>query len=136
MLIIDTNVLSAVRRSDRFPQVRAWLEDQRDGDLYLSAISIGEIERGIHLQSIKNPDFASDLRAWLSHTETVFTERIVPFNSSDARIWGRLSAQLGHNGADLMIAASALSREATVVTRNVSDFEPTGVLTINPFNGA
>lgn len=133
MYILDTNVISAVRRADRAPQVAAWLQRQAETNLFLSVITLGEIERGICQQQARDPDFARDLREWLDRTVRVFADRIVPFEAADARIWGQLSQKLGHNGADLMIAATALHHGATVVTGNVSDFEPTGVPVENPF---
>jgi predicted nucleic acid-binding protein len=133
MYILDTNVISAVRRPGRHDKLAAWLHAQREDDLFLSVISIGEISRGIRQQEKLNPDFAVDLRDWLNLTETLFQDRILPFTSRDARIWGELSADIGHAGADLMIAASALSHQATIVTRNRSDFEPTGAELLNPF---
>ena len=133
MYILDTNVISAVRRPDRAPQVAAWLRGKVEQDLYLSVITLGEIERGIRQKERRDPGFASDLRAWLDRTVLLFSDRLLPFEAEDARIWGRLSAEIGHNGADLMIAASALRRGATVVTGNVSDFAPTRVAVENPF---
>ena len=133
MYILDTNVISAVRRSDRAPQVAAWLRGKAEQDLFLSVITLGEIERGIRQQESRDPAFAQDLRAWLDRTVLLFSDRLLPFEAEDARIWGRLSADLGHNGADLMIAASALRHGATVVTGNVSDFEPTGAALETPF---
>lgn len=133
MYLLDTNVISAVRRPDRAPQVAAWLAARPDDQLFLSAITLGEIERGIARQETRNPDFASDLRQWLDQTLRLFSDRIVPFAAEDARIWGRLGQQIGHDGADLMIAASALVRDWVVVTGNVDDFRPTGVRLENPF---
>lgn len=133
MYILDTNVISAVRRPDRAPKVAAWLRGKAEQDLFLSVITLGEIERGIRLQEPHNPDFARDLRTWLDRTVLLFSDRLLPFEAEDARIWGQLSADIGHNGADLMIAASALRRSAIVVTGNVSDFVPTGVRLENPF---
>lgn len=133
MFILDTNVISAVRRPDRAPQVAAWLRGKAEQDLFLSVITLGEIERGIRQQETRDPAFASDLRAWLDRTVLLFSDRLLAFEAEDARIWGRLSAQIGHNGADLMIAASALRHGAIVVTGNVSDFAPTGASVENPF---
>lgn len=133
MLILDTNVISGARRPDRSAQLNAWLEAQIETDLFVSVISIGEIARGIRLQERRNPEFAKDLTTWLSRTTTQFDDRILPFSAEDAKLWGKLSADIGHNGADLMIAATALAHQATVVTGNVSDFAPTGVELINPF---
>lgn len=133
MYILDTNVISAIRRPDRAPQVAAWLRGKAEADLFLSVITLGEIERGIRAQEARNPAFAADLRGWLDRTLRLFGDRLLPFTAQDAVIWGRLSQDLGHNGADLMIAASGLARGATVVTGNVEDFRPTGVLLENPF---
>ena len=133
MFILDTNVISAVRRPERAPQVRAWLRNKPEDVLFLSAISIGEIARGISQQERRNPAFASDLQAWLDRTALVFADRILPFGAREAQIWGRLSHQVGHAGADLMIAATALRHDAVVVTGNVDDFAPTGARVENPF---
>ncbi|WP_323764776.1 type II toxin-antitoxin system VapC family toxin [Marinovum sp.] len=131
--ILDTNVISAVRRPDRAPKVAAWLSQAPESSLYLSVITLGEIERGIRLQEPKNPAFAQDLRVWLDRTVQVFADRVLEFDAGDALIWGALSARLGHPGADLMIAAQAIARDATVVTGNTADFTPSGARVIDPF---
>lgn len=133
MYILDTNVISAVRRPDRAPRVEAWLRGKAENELFLSAITLGEIERGIWQQETRDPGFARDLRAWLDRTVLLFSDRLLAFGAEDARIWGRLSAEIGHTGADLMIAATALHHGAIVITGNVSDFAPTGVAIENPF---
>lgn len=133
MLILDTNVISALRRPERAPEVAAWLTRQDDSALYLSVVTLGEIERGIARQDRLDPPFARDLRDWLSRTVQLFGDRLLPVDAQSARIWGQLSAQLGHAGADLLIAATALRHDAIVVTRNVADFEPTGCKIENPF---
>jgi predicted nucleic acid-binding protein len=133
MYILDTSVISSVRRPDRAPQVAAWLRGKAEQDLFLSVITLGEIERGIRQHETRGPEFACDLRAWLDRTVLLFSDRLLPFEAADARIWGRLSAEIGHNGADLMIAASALRYGAVVVTGNIADFAPTGAAVENPF---
>ncbi len=130
--LIDTNVLSALRRPDRAPKVVAWFAKRNEATLFLSVVTLGEIERGIAQQMVRNPVFASDLRVWLDRTVTLFSDRILPFDADAARIWGQLSARVGHAGADLLIAATALSRSATVVTGD-ADFAATGVATESPF---
>ena len=133
MYILDTNVISAVRRPDRAPQVAAWLRGKAEQALFLSVITLGEIERGIRQQENRDPAFANDLRMWLDRTVLLFSDRLLAFEAEDARIWGRLSAEIGHTGTDLMIAASALRHGAIVVTGNISDFAPTGAAMENPF---
>jgi toxin FitB len=134
MFLIDTVTLSELRRRQRDPVVVAWFEQQRTTDLFLSVVSIGAIERGIARQRTADPGFASALAAWLDRVLALYGERIVPFDLPAARRWGALSAALGNDGADLMIAATVLQHGLAVVTRNVSDFEPTGVALLDPFS--
>lgn len=134
MYILDTNVISAVRRPDRAPRVEAWLRGKAEQDLFLSVITLGEIERGIRQQETHDPAFARDLQNWLDRTILLFSDRLLSFGAEDARIWGRLSADIGHAGADLMIAATALHYGAVVVTGNGTDFAPTGATIENPFD--
>jgi predicted nucleic acid-binding protein len=133
MFLIDTVTLSELRKRERDPMVVTWFERQRTADLFLSVISIGEIERGIARQRGTDPRFADALAGWLDRLLTLYGERVVAFDLRTARRWGALSAALGNESADLMIAATALEHGLTVVTRNVSDFEPTGVTILDPF---
>ena len=134
MYLIDTVVLSELRKPRRDPGVVAWFEQQRNTDLFVSVISIGEIERGITQQRTIAPAFATALAAWLDRVLALYTERILPFDLITARRWGLFSATIGNDSTDLMIAGTALEHGLTVVTRNVSDFEPIGVVALNPFN--
>ena len=133
MFLVDTNVISALRRSERHPAVARWMAAQRYSDLYLSVVTIGEIERGIARAQRRDPPFALDLSLWLEHVLSWYGERILPADLAVARRWGPICDALGHEGMDLLIAATALEHGLTVVTRNVSDFEPTGVPVLNPF---
>jgi len=133
MYLIDTVVLSELRKERRDANLVAWFERQRTSDLFVSVVTIGEIERGVARQRATNPDFAVALAAWLDRVLTLYGERLLPFELQAARRWGGLSAALGNDSADLQIAATALEHGLAVVTRNVSDFEPTGVPVLNPF---
>jgi toxin FitB len=135
MFLIDTVVLSELRRRQRALSVVTWFERQRTTDLFISVISIGEIECGIAQQRDADPAFAAALTAWLDALLALYAERVLPFDLQAARRWGALSAAIGNQGADLMIAATALEHGLAVVTRNVSDFARTGVAVINPFAG-
>lgn len=127
MYLIDTVTLSELRRRRRDTRLVAWFERQRTVDLFVSVISIGEIERGIAAQRASNPGFAAALARWLDTVLALYGERILPFDLSAARRWGLLSAALGNESADLMIAATALEHGLTMVTRNVADFAPAHV---------
>ena len=133
MFLLDTDVLSALRRRERNPAVTRWLEAQRTTDLYLSVVTIGEIERGIVRQSTRDPPFAEQLAGWLDRIMSWYGGRVLPIDIAAARRWGQLSADLAHGGADLLIAATALEHGLTVVTRNTRRFEPAGVAVLNPF---
>ena len=135
MFLLDTDVLSALRRRERHPELAHWLADQRTADLYLSAVTVGEIERGIIQQQRRDPPFARELVVWLDRLLTWYGDRVLAVDVSTARRWGRLSGALGHESVDLLIAATALEHGLTVVTRNVRHFKPAGVPVINPFGG-
>ena len=132
MHLIDTDVLSALRRKERHPGIAQWVSAQGAADLYVSVVSIGEIERGIRQQQRQNPPFARALATWLDRVVSFYGDRILAIDLATARRWGQLSAALGHEGTDLLIAATALEHGLTVVTRNVQHFEPTGVEVVDP----
>ena len=133
MYLLDTDVLSALRRRERHPGPVRWVVSQRTADLYLSVVTVGEIERGITQQQRRDPSFAQELAVWLDRVLAWYGDRILLVDTATSRRWGRLSATLGHDGADLLIAATALEHGLTVVTRNIRHFEPTGVSVVNPF---
>ena len=132
MFLIDTDVLSMLRWRERSPAVAHWVAKQRTADLHLSVASVGEIERGIAQQRRLNPAFADALAAWLDSLVALYGERILPIDLQIARRWGQLADAVGHANADLLIAATALERGLTVVTRNVRHFEPTGASVLDP----
>ena len=132
MFLIDTDVLSALRRRKRDPSVVSWLSRQRTADLYLSVASVAEIEQGIIRQERHDPAFARALSAWLDDILVLYGGRVLAVDLPTARRWGRLSGAIGHEGVDLLIAATALEHGLSVVTRNVRHFEPTGVEVIDP----
>ena len=132
MFLLDTDVLSALRQRDRNPNAVRWVEAQPTSDMYISVVTVGEVERGITQQRRRNPTFAEELALWLERVLSWYYNRVLPVDTATARRWGRLSATIGHNGPDLLIAATALENGLIVVTRNVRHFEPTGVPTLNP----
>lgn len=132
MYLIDTDILSALRKRARDPRIARWMSAQRTTDLYVSVVTVGEIERGITAQLDRDRVFAERLGTWLDDVLRVYDDRILPIDLPVARRWGRLSQGLGHSSADLLIAATALEHGLTVVTRNVRHFEPTGAPVLDP----
>ena len=133
LFLLDTDILSAIRRKQRDQNLEKWLLSINSLDVYISVVTIGEVERGITQQRRNNPEFAEDLQRWLDTILQRYQQRILPLSISIAQRWGRLSAELGHNSADLMIAATALEHNLIVATRNARHFEPTQVGLINPY---
>ena len=131
--LLDTMVISEIRRKNRSNKVVEWIASVPADGFFLSAVTIGEIENGIIRQRRVNPDFSSELSIWLGSLLQHYGDRVLPFSTNVARRWGRLCGELGRADADMMIAATALEHGLIVSTRNVSHFEPTGVSIINPF---
>jgi hypothetical protein len=132
--LLDTVVLSELRKTRPSRKVIQWIKAQSSDSLFISVVSIGEIERGIERARTSDAVFAAELEQWLETLMGLYADRILQVSANAARLWGRLSAKLGHDGADLLIAATALSHGSTVVTRNVKHFVPTGVRVFNPFD--
>lgn len=133
MFLLDTVVLSELRKKERNPGLVRWIAEQHDSELFVCVVSIGEIERGICLQRDKDPAFAQRLADWLAQLTLAYGDRIMPVTTPVAKRWGQLSADLGRADADILIAATALEHGLTVVTRNEKHFTPTGVRVLNPW---
>lgn len=135
MFLLDTVVLSELRKpaQRRNRNLVKWIGAVPSQDLFVSVLTVGEIERGLEQQRDGNPPFADALAAWLETVVRTYAERILPIDIAVARRWGRLSHRLGNKGLDLAIAATALEHGLTVATRNLSHFEPSGVRVVNPF---
>ena len=125
-------VLSALRQRQRNPNLVAWLRAVPERDLFLSVITLGEVERGIVAVTPRDPAFAQRLVVWLDEVLRRFAPRILPIETATARRWGRLAAAHGHAGADLLIAATALEHGLTVATSNTRHFLGTGVPLVDP----
>lgn len=134
--LIDTNVLSEWRKPAPNPGVVDWFARVHADDLHISVVTIGEIRRGISkLQGRAAHRQAALYESWLAATKDTFGDRVVPIDTDIAEEWGHGGAVHTTPMADGLIAATAKVRGWTVVTRNVKDFEPTGVRLLNPFSG-
>jgi hypothetical protein len=133
MYLLDTVVLSEMRRRSPNSGVVRWFSGREPESLFISTMTIGEIERGVARQLTQDIAFAAALSSWIEPLLADYGDRIIPVDIGIARCWGRLGAMIGHAGIDLLIAATALEHGFTVVTRNVRHFAPTGVAVENPF---
>ena len=132
MYLLDTNVVSELRRLKPHGAVVAWLEAVDDAELHISAVTIGEIQSGIELTREQDAVKATDLEAWLE--QVIATGNIVAMDARAFRCWARLMHRRSDDVIeDAMIAAAAIVNNLIVVTRNVRDFKPFGVRTVNPF---
>lgn len=136
--LLDTNVLSEVRRPQPDRRVLAWLNQVDEDRVYLSVVSIAEIARGVAL--LDEGRRKSDLAQWLEHELPArFDGRILPVDAPAALIWGKLLADAKRAGTGLSvmdgwIAAIALAKGLTLVTRNTKDFLHSGVLLLDPWS--
>jgi len=133
--LLDTNVISELRhgKPKQSPAVRAWAADIEMNRLFLSAITVLELEKGVQALERKLPPQGSALRDWLDRVKTAFADRILPFTQDTAVLCASLHFPQPKPERDAMIAATALQHRMTLVTRNVVDFENTGIGLINPF---
>ncbi|MGH3658081.1 MAG: type II toxin-antitoxin system VapC family toxin [Micromonosporaceae bacterium] len=116
--------------------VIAWLGRRTTAELFISAVTIGEVRRGIARLQLRNDHRQADrYEAWLTTVKDSFGHRIVDVTTEIAERWGSDDARRPVPTADGLIAATAAVRDWTLVTRNVKDFEPTGVRLLNPFTG-
>ena len=137
MYLIDTDVISEARKGDKAnPGVRAFFrEAARDAaPLYLSVITIGELRQGVEaVRHRGDAPQAVRLEKWLDRVCSDFGDAILPFEQEAAHVWGRLRVPHSDNPLDKQIAATALSYDLIVVTRNVDHYRATGVRLLNPF---
>ena len=137
MYVLDTNVVSELRKvrlGKADAHVAAWAESVDAAGLFVSAITIMELELGVLSVERKDAAQGATLRAWLQqHVLPEFAERVLPVDTVVAQRCARLHVPDRCDERDALIAATALVHGMTVVTRNVADFEPTGVKILNPW---
>jgi predicted nucleic acid-binding protein len=137
MYLVDTNVVSELRRPERAnPNVRAWAARTPAALMTLSVITVQELERGVLLIERRDTTAGAALRGWLEGVVLArFAERLIPIDAAIARRCARLHVPDPRPERDALIAATALERGLIVVTRNTADFAPMGVPTLDPWQG-
>ena len=137
MIVLDTNVISEVRKGPRCnSNVAAWYEKLEDADLHLSVLVVGEIRKGIEKARTPDPGKAAALEQWLAAVIQNFAPRILPLDVRVSEEWGRMSAIRSVPVVDALMAATAKVNGLTLVTRNARDVSVLGVALLNPFEQA
>ena len=132
MYLLDTNVVSELRRPRPHGAVLAWLQAVDDAQLFISAVTLGEIQAGIELTREQDTDKASEIEAWLDQVAAAYN--VLPLDAAAFREWARLMHRRSDTlYEDAMIAATARVYGLTVVSRNVADFKALGMEAFNPF---
>jgi predicted nucleic acid-binding protein len=134
--LLDTNVLSEVRRPRGDIGVKRWISSVPTEDLYLSVLTLGEVRRGIGLFSRRDPVQADVYEAWLVTVLRDYTDRVLPVDAEAAEECGRMNVPDPIPVVDGLMAATAKVRNMTFVTRNTSDVARTGVRLLNPFDSS
>lgn len=130
--LLDTNVVSELRKQRPHGGVVAWLQSIDDTQLYLSAVTLGEIQAGIELTREQDPGKAEEIEAWLELVVGAYN--VLPMDATTFRAWARLMHRKSDTlFEDAMIAATAKVHGLTVATRNVNDFNALGLEVFNPF---
>jgi toxin FitB len=130
--LLDTNVVSELRRPRPHGAVLAWLQSTADADLHLSAVTLGEIQAGIELTREQDAAKAAEIEAWLNLVADAYN--VLTTDGATFRVWARLMHRRSDTlYEDAMIAATATVHQLTVVTRNGADFAHFGVRVLNPF---
>ena len=139
MYLVDTDVISELRKKDKAnPRVAAFFKDAAANDvpLYLAAVTIGELRRGVELIRYRGDSRqANMLGRWLDALLAEYSESVLPFDADVAQVWGRLRVPHPENPLDKQIAATALLYDLILVTHNVKHFTDTGVRLLDPFTG-
>jgi hypothetical protein len=132
LYLLDTNVVSELRKVRPHGAVLAWLEGVRDTDLHLSAVTLGEIQAGVEITREQDAAKAAEIEAWLELVAG--TWNVLAADGAVFRAWARLMhARDDRLIEDALIAATAMVHGLTVVTRNVKDFRPFGLAVLDPF---
>lgn len=131
--LLDTNVASETRRTRPDERVVSFLTSVDAAKLFISVLTLGELRRGVEMKRQSDPEVAAQIGAWVDGIELTFADRILPVDALVARLWGELSADRKRPVVDTLIAATALVRDLTLVTRNGGDLAGIAVPILDPW---
>lgn len=134
--LLDTNVVSEIRKKTPDPSVLAWFDSVPADELFVSVLVVGEIRQGIERLTRRDSAQAEVFEQWLSRLIEVYADRIVPITGDVAEMWGRLNVPDPVPVVDGLMAATALVHGWTLVTHNIADVAATGVRLLDPFRYA
>jgi len=132
MYILDTNVVSELRRPRPNPAVVGWLSATTAGQIFIAAVSFGELQAGVEMTRRQDPEKAAAIESWIDAVAASYS--IIPMDEVTFRRWARLMHRRSDDLIEEIIAATAMVHNMTVVTRNLRDFEQFAVPTLNPFH--
>ncbi len=132
--LIDTNVLSELRKPRRNAAVVDWFSSISSERLYVSVLTLGELRQGAEMLRIRDARSAGALDRWIAAVRTEFGDRIIAVDEEVAERWGQMSPRRPIPVIDGLLAATALTHDLAVVTRNTADFERSGASVLNPFD--
>jgi len=131
--LLDTNVISETRKICADSGVMAFLSAAAASGLFLSVLTLGELRKGVEAKRRTDAAAADRLGAWVDGIETSFADRVLPVDIAVARMWGEVSAARPLPVIDTLIAATAMARNLTLVTRDIRDVASTGVPLVDPW---
>jgi predicted nucleic acid-binding protein len=131
--LLDTNVVSEIRKKMPNAGVSAWFASVSASELFLSVLVVGEIRQGVERLARRDPAQAETFERWLAQLADAYGDRIVPVTAEVAQVWGRLNVPDPLPVVDGLLAATALVHGWTLVTRNVGDVASSGARLLNPF---
>lgn len=134
--LLDTNVISEIRRRSPNAGVKSWFEQVAGEDLFLSVLVVGEIRQGVERLRARDPEQADVFEQWLELLHRDFRDRLLPISTAVADAWGRLNAPSPLPVIDSLLAATALVHGLTLVTRDTGKLDKTDIVLLDPWEPA
>jgi len=131
--LLDTNVVSELRKSRPASEVLLFIKNADASALFISVLTLGELRRGAAIKKRTDAELARRLAEWIDGIESSFADRILAVDAAIARVWGELSANRSRPVVDTLLAATAIAHDLVLVTRNVDDVRDIQIEVLNPW---